>query len=457
MARYQFFRVDPVDAVSDALKAHYDGDQRPATAEPREGLDAVVDLLADPARLPRQWQGREHGPAAAQAEIDRVQSIRRRGRKTTNVRVDMVLAGPPPYESPDAWSQAEILAWADDIRNWLAKGMPHVVVETFVLHQDERSPHLHGTIVPLDASGQYISWARVRPGLAGQAYDPQKHHVKLMKETLDYLYANISKKYGLKQDRGNDRVPRESAIDRNQGELLRAAEGGYSPEYLAGAREQVQWAAQAGPELRDRITAAEARTDNRFDFEVELLENYRLRFGGLDRAIRKRVEGTVPLAVHDLGLRIEALDDRKEELDQQTRAFRQELNQTEVWRQRSEAVFASRWQDLADREDEVQTQLAEVNTLLVDIKAERAELRERGTQMAELWRGFTHEAIKILPHEFIDRWLVPVHAALRELWSESRLAQLAERFEELRVPPPREPQARETHYREGRGGGFKHL
>ena len=453
MAGFQFFRARPVAAVSEKLRNHYIGETRPSTAEAREGLAPVVDLLADPSRLPPHWQGRAHGPAAAQAEIDRVQSIRRRGRRTTNVRVDMVIAGPPPYDSPAAWSQAKVLSWKDTIQDWLAKGTPHAVVETFVLHQDERSPHLHVTIVPLDTSGEYISWARVRPGLAGQAYDRKKHHVTLMKETLDYLYANISKQYGLKQDRGNDRVPRESAIDRNQGELLRAAEGGYSAAYLAEARAQVQWAATEGPKLRDRITAAEAQTDNRFDFEVELLEHYRLRFGGLDRAIRKRVEGTVPLATHDLGLQEKALNDRKEELDRQIQTFRQELNATEVWRQRSEAAFAGRWQDLADREDEVQTRLAEVNTLLVDIKAERAELRERGTQMAELWRGFTHEAIKVLPHEFIDRRLVPVHAALRELWSESRLAQLAERFEDLRVPPPREPQERENRYL--KGGGFK--
>ena len=453
MSGYQFFTAKPTDAVSGALKGHYDGDKRPSTAEPREGLAAVVDLLADPSRLPPQWQGRAHGPAAAQVEIDRVQSIKRRGRKTTNVRVDMVFAGPPPYDSDAAWTQARVESWQDDCLQWLADGIPNALIETAVRHQDERAPHLHVTVVPLDESGDRISWARVRPGLAGQTHDREKHYVELMRETHEHLHATVSSKYGLERDRGKARVPREAAIDRYQGELMRAAEGGYTVAYLAEAREEVQWAAVEGPKLRAEIAGREMGSGDRFDFEVELLEHYRLRFGGLDRAIRKRVEGTVPLATHDLGLQEKALNDRKEELDRQIQTFRQELNATEVWRQRSEAVFAGRWQDLADREDEVQTRLAEANTLLVDIKAERAELRERGAQMAELWREFTYEAIKILPREFVVRWLVPVHDALRGMWSESRLAQLAEHFEDLRVPPPREPQEGENRYL--KGGGFK--
>ena len=125
---------------------------------------------------------------------------------------------------------------------WLAWRIPNAVVETSVLHQDERAPHLHITLVPVDASGQYISWARVRPRLSGQAYDRKAHHIVLMKAALKDLHAHVSSQFGLERDRGNDRLPRERAIDRRQGELMRAAEGGYTAAYLAKARPEVKWA-----------------------------------------------------------------------------------------------------------------------------------------------------------------------------------------------------------------------
>lgn len=427
---YQFFTAQPTAAVSDALRAHYRGDTRPSTAESREGLEAVVDLLADRTRLPSQWRDRDHGPAAAAAITDRVQAIPRRGRPTANYRVDLLFAGPPPYESPDAWPQERIEQWERDSLQWLADGMPHAVVETAVRHQDERSVHLHVTVVPVDESGDRISWARTRPGLAGESYDRRRNHVLLMKATHDRYHAAVGRHYGLERDRGAARVPRESAIDRNQGELLRAADGGYSEAYLANARAEVQWAASAGPQLRAEIDERESETDDRFDREVEFLERYRLKFGGLDRAIRDRSEGTVSLGHHDLAVQVADVKTQWAEVKQ------------------AKVLAGRRYARIANRERALDDGLSELARVITDTTVLKREIGERGAHVGDTWRSFLAWAVDALPEQVVIDRLLPVSKALQGLWAESRLAKLVERFVDLQDllrhrDPELEPDRRE--------------
>ncbi len=359
--------------------------------------------------------------------------------------------------------------WKDDIQHWLAAGIPNAVAETFVLHQDERSPHLHVTLVPVDASGQYISWARVRPGLAGQEYDPKKYHVTLMKETLKHLYDNVSPKYGLEQDRGSAKVPREVDIDRNQGELSRAAEGGYSDAYLAGAREQVRWAATEGPALRAEIGRAELQSDDRFDFEVELLERYRQPgWQGRNLAIRNRSEGTIPLIRHHVDQELTDLQETRSEVEDGLAKLRVQDHSSQTYFQRREQLLAAREQRVAEHEeklvayeqmfddykehfadlrDRLRARFREAGDLLDDLRAEYQGLREKGERVASVWSELADK----LKDARIVSLLRLLADALHAMWDDSALDDLADRLAKL-VDAPVPVEREHSHYRRDGGG-----
>ena len=82
--------------------------------------------------------------------------------------VDVLFAGPPPYDAPDAWSEEKIDTWANDSVDWLRARAPHAYVVGAYLHRDERSPHLHVLFIPIAEDGR-LSWNRVEKGFAEEA------------------------------------------------------------------------------------------------------------------------------------------------------------------------------------------------------------------------------------------------------------------------------------------------
>ena len=113
------------------------------------------------ALVDRVDQGRE---ALATAKAMR----RGRGAPGKVEVVDVLFAGPPPYEAADAWSDEKVNAWAQASVAWLRARAPTAYIFGAYLHRDERSPHLHVLFVPITDDGR-LSWNRIEKGFAADA------------------------------------------------------------------------------------------------------------------------------------------------------------------------------------------------------------------------------------------------------------------------------------------------
>ena len=377
MAGYKVLVIKRVKGVKQGVRGHYDGETRHSTSEAREGWKPWVNFL-DTGSLHASWQERglnvahlerPSGPEVGQALIKQkfAEMKHRRGRKPDKVRLDFVFGGPPPFLELDGtkgWDRDTIQAWVIATLNWLFAGLPDSILEHCVLHLDERSPHLQVTLVMYNAEVDRLGWSHVRHQLSRVPL-PSKgvaHDSRIMQAIHAHYHDEVTSKFGLEAHRvGEAQLPREAAIDRNQGELLRAAADDYTPAYYEklarrvesrltefieappesrkyyeqrwledrSRHERVTWARNAGPMLWERANVLrELYPDLQFDLEVDLLELYRERWQGRDVAIRARVPGTVSLRKaagdHQLQLRSENLEEREMEISFKA----QELDET---------------------------------------------------------------------------------------------------------------------------------
>ena len=255
--------------VSRGLLMHYRGDTRYILSVPREGLDAVVELMD---RLPAQWQGRQHGAGAAHALLEQVreQFKGRRGRPVKNPYMDLVIGGPPPYESlgsEPAWTQARTLDYFRNVLTVLSAAVPDAVVVSAHIHQDERAPHMHLSFLPLNAKTGRVGWAQVRTALSGlpatrtvvengEEVEKRVSNREHLRGFHTRLHEQVTRHYGLDRDLGR-KGEYEPRFDRDVGVFLRAACGGYSDAYMAnaseGLRERLLWSAAEGRRLRAEI------------------------------------------------------------------------------------------------------------------------------------------------------------------------------------------------------------
>ena len=214
------FRTYNTPAMAGAGR-HAAGLSRPANALHREGWPAVKDLLADeppgagwPARQDFQatgWSaGADLGPAdispfepGAKPELDdhgnQIGPLRK--RKAPGVKrielalmaadrvmreelqkprrgqapcksVELMCAGPPPWDAPEAWPLERVLEWARATLEFVRLALPDARIAAASLHLDERSPHLHITVAPMarDAKGRLrLGACAVRRALAAMA------------------------------------------------------------------------------------------------------------------------------------------------------------------------------------------------------------------------------------------------------------------------------------------------
>ena len=398
MAGFQVLHMERAHTIAEGLRAHYRGDTRFATSEARAGLAPVQ--AARPQRY-ASWAGRAHGPEAGQALIDRVLAEPgRRGRKPVNVRLDFLLGGPPPFEALDGtpgWDMARVYAWARDTLTWLSQALPDAVAEHAVLHLDERSPHLHVTVVAYNADTDRLGWNQVRRGLAGR---PVRHDGLALRLMHDRYHEAVGARYGLARDRGAAKVARDATIDRNQGELLRAAAGGYSDGYLAQARPEVRWAAVEGRTLRAQARGVEPS----LDLEWELVQRYRDRFGGRDVAFRAPLAGTVTLQqaalAHDRG----ALDRERAQVQADRRTLAMRAGQVDTYARRLETVVerhvAHRSADLDHRERTLEVRTAAVEELLAEAHGHVAAWHARQARLQDpgpAWERFAGTLHAVLP------------------------------------------------------------
>ena len=473
MAGYKVLVMERVKDVAGGVRGHYDGETRHFTSEAREGWKPWVNFL-DVGSLHASWRERglniahlerPSGPEVGQALIDeKLAALKgQRGRKPDKVRLDMVFGGPPPFLELDGtkgWDRDTIQAWAIGTLNWVFEGLPDSVLEHAVMHLDERSPHLQVTVVMYNADVDRLGWSHVRHQLS-RVPQPAKgvaHDRRIMQAIHASYHAEVSSKFDLLAKRTDEaQLPREAAIDRQQGELLRAAAGDYTPAYFeklarrlesryeelieappesreyyrtrwmeARSRvERVSWARHAGPMLQARAEALrEQDPDLHFDLEVDLLELYRERWQGRDIAIRARRPGTVSVrqatAERELHLRAEDLAERESDMGFEAGRL---AETAEVLKDRAA------YMDWA----EARAHRLDLSTEMVDhIEGMAAELRDKPTALVKL-RNMSQAFLQMLPPQ---DWYHELRARLSRL---------------IHSTAYREPDQRSL--REGRGGG----
>ena len=201
VANIQVVRVEKRRQLPAALLAHIDGRTRPVEARDRPELrlkPAVV--LVDNVENARK------ALAAAKA-------VRRRGRPGTIECVDFLFAGPPPFASPDAWPQDRVDQWLQANLQWVSKcAGPRAVIAAASAHTDERSPHLHLLLVPIDARGR-LSWKAVELGFAA---DPTAVGKQILRSLQDRYQKEVGCRFGLARGEVGSRRKHEP-IDRRKG------------------------------------------------------------------------------------------------------------------------------------------------------------------------------------------------------------------------------------------------
>ena len=103
------FETRSRSAITGALAEHVSGKTRPETALARDAWDgrSALELY----QLDRD---------SALSIVDKARELKRRGRPGAEA-VEILMGGPPPLDSPEAWSPKKLMAWADDSVSWVKK------------------------------------------------------------------------------------------------------------------------------------------------------------------------------------------------------------------------------------------------------------------------------------------------------------------------------------------------
>lgn len=201
MANIQVVRIEKHRQLPAALLAHHDGRTRPAEARGRPELKVkpAVVLLDN--------------LVAAREAIKAAKAIKGRGRPATILYVEMMFAGPPPFDAPEAWPKERIGQWLQASISWVCKcAGPNAVVVAAYYHTDERSPHLHLLLVPINDKGR-LSWKTVERGFAA---DPKAVGKQIMSSLQDRYHEEVGRRFGLARGEVGSRRKHEP-IDRRKG------------------------------------------------------------------------------------------------------------------------------------------------------------------------------------------------------------------------------------------------
>lgn len=230
------------------LTAHNLGETRPDIAVTREewGNRAVVDLCSR---------------RSAQDVLDECDAIPRAGQKASR-RMLLMLGGPPPFEAEDAWPKERVKKWAEDCQRWVKKAIgPDAVVESSTLHVDERSPHIHITVVPAvrDAKGPKLSAKVVQRRMAGLPDKGREVGPRVLAMVQDSFHRLVSSRYGLARMR-KDGPRKAEPIDRDKGLRERLAD---TQRLLEESARRGRQLAAAGAVDRRRLEWSWARVKGR--------------------------------------------------------------------------------------------------------------------------------------------------------------------------------------------------
>ena len=159
---------------------------------------------------------------------------------------DFVLAGPPPFDAPDAWSPERIDQWEEDSMEWFRSAFPASVIVAASRHQDKRSPHIQILVLLRDSDG-YVGSNRAVPKAVGLEREEGKEFwSRCMSLMQDDYHKRVSRPNHLGRGVRGSRT-KHRAVDLEMAVRDRTAEG----HYVRGD-DDVQ-------EMREQINAQRSR------------------------------------------------------------------------------------------------------------------------------------------------------------------------------------------------------
>ena len=267
------------------LLKHLEGreDARPDEAMDRPGLDRSIDLGAEPERARLVVANALAARAAAGT-----------GGRPPMQCIDVLIAGPPAFESPEAWPTDRLEDWGADSVKWLRSLLPpKTPLYSAHLHTDETSPHVHPAFPPAlaDAKGVVaLSWKRMQAYMAeSAAARPIKGGPAQLRALQDSYFREVGQKYGLERGKVGAQIE-YAPLDRTEGlkrrvsgaearaaeEQQRRTEAEKRATDSDAARRQAAAAAERERELRletERRTAAELASEREIRTAAERAAN----------------------------------------------------------------------------------------------------------------------------------------------------------------------------------------
>ena len=198
------------------LEAHNIGETRPDQAVTRdEWYHHPVIEASD----------REKSAVKVDAILKACDAIPRSGQRASR-RMMLLLGGPPPFEAEDAWPKDKVLKWSNDCSKWVKNSVgKEAVIESLTLHLDERSPHIHVTVVPVvnDTKGPKLSAKVVQRRMAGLPDKGREIGPYVLGMIQSRFHAAVGSRYGLQRMRPGSKRKAEP-VDRDKGLRERLAD-----------------------------------------------------------------------------------------------------------------------------------------------------------------------------------------------------------------------------------------
>ena len=300
------------DLFSGTLGRHNRREQIPPHARKRPGLAHAVELWQDRGRGLRILGMSERAP-------------KRRG-KPPDPGVEILIAGPPPYNSASEWTQERVLAYGRDAVAWVRERLGDdpetaagVLVEAHA-HQDETSPHFHFTIIAATEARPRPSKGAVEMALARapEPFSEYRHldHRRLIREIQNQFQEDVAGGHGLTRGEIGSRS-RHAPPDHEKG-LLEELER--EQLHSAASADRADDEAEKRAAAEDREMEAHARADSETRRAAE-----QVRLAGESRAeaarqaaLRKKAEARADAAearAADAAGRAEAAEEARFKLE----------------------------------------------------------------------------------------------------------------------------------------------
>ena len=266
--------------------------------------------------------------------------------------------------SPDAENQGlerrpEIEQWARDMYDVLSGKFGEENILSFIVHLDERTPHIHADLVPVTQEGR-ISFSKVFCG-------PDKYEFRRRSLALHDLFAEVNKKWGLRR---GDSVAVTHAKKKSHEEYRRELSAQCSSlereisgraAKLDGLDKQIRLATVRIKGLRTMVSNLEsgrARIEGELDSIRRSLSDSDITSGGREVLLRKEESLQRKLddilakladkqgklkdadrALADLREQLSQSKERQEELDREIRAATSKVSQIALSKVGAEALW----------------------------------------------------------------------------------------------------------------------